>query len=109
MMINNVMAACKAYAQELHEQGAEVVTCTLDTNLDDEVPWAPTWGNGVPETKMFNRNDHAPVFVRAGETLTGVSFTGNSGRMIFDFIRGSYWFRVYPDDSCLPVLMPVTG
>lgn len=92
----DAIAACKAYAKENDDASGVALSVTLDHDVNARLEWADTWEDGVPETKLFERNSTAPLHIPSGTTLHGVAYVGRaSGHTLFEFVYGEVWWRTY--------------
>jgi|SRR5579863_6467924 len=97
----DTIAACRAYAIENRDAGGVARSVVLTEDVDTHCEYTKSmWEDGVPETKMFERNGSIPLHIPAGATLHGVSYVGRaSGHHIFEFVYGKAWYRTYMVDD----------
>jgi hypothetical protein len=93
----DVESACKQYALDNEDAGGYVAKLTFEEDHRDFVKYtSDTWKDGVPVTKMFERNSEISLFIPAGTTVMGVVYTGRAtGQELFEFVYGGVWYRTY--------------
>jgi hypothetical protein len=93
----DIIATCKQYAIDLRDVGGCAITVTLDKDVNAELQFTHNvWPDGVPVSKMFDRNGDVSIHMMAGTVLHGVVYTGRRTHMdICEFWYVDAWYRTY--------------
>ena len=88
-------AAIRSYYEELSQAtAAKQVVCTLDSDQHVTLQWtSDMWEDGVPVTKMFNRNPPVSLRLSRETILHGVLYEGfATSQDMFDFYLNGVWY-----------------
>jgi len=90
----NVNKACAAYADENKRLNAVVFDLVMTEDYTGDFAWtSDKWTDGVPVTKMFDRNEPITLELDAGTRLRGIAYVGNAtGSNIIDFVLNGVWY-----------------
>lgn len=90
----DIEAAIRSYAADLSRQRGTPAEVTLDRDRHVVLKWSSdTWEDGVPVTKMFQRNPNVSLRLPAGTKLRGVQYEGcATGQDMFSFYLNGAWY-----------------
>lgn len=88
-------AACRQHAKDHYDLNGKVVEVILKNDFKQTVNYtSETWDDGVPVTKMFNRNDDITLYISKGTVLKGITYVGKvSESLIFEFYHNGTWYQ----------------
>jgi len=90
-------------AAEIHakESSAELINAKMQEDWRGCIKYTDyTFGDGVPQTKYFDRNDEIKVRIRKDDPIVGIYFRGKlSGCAIFQFFHDDVWYEASWDDA----------
>lgn len=93
----DIIEACKQYAKDNADANGQAMELELPDDLNETVQYTSNlWPDGVPVTKMFERNRRVRLMIAKGTKLQGVTYTGRaSGSEIFEFLWKGSWYRSF--------------
>lgn len=106
MKLNEEQLECAvtSYLAENIRAHGKIVECVLEDDLDlrDVQFTSNMWDDGVPVTKMFDRNPTIDVSIPKGTHLKGVTYVGRATQaQMVDFYWAGMWISTSDDIDAL--------